>query len=73
MSEKDYEALEAEFPTLASQAFAAARRRVLESGQSVLQSEGGSLYRVFPDGRKEFVKDMEPPTILPPGTTLARR
>ena len=42
-------------------AFAAARDRVLASGQSVLQSEGGFIYRVFPDGRKELVKQIDPP------------
>ena len=49
-------ALEEEFPNQAGQAFAEAREEVLASGQSVLQTEGDSIFEVFPDGRKVFVK-----------------
>ena len=52
--------------------FASARKRVLESGQSVLQSEGGSIYEVFPDGRKQFVKAIEPPTRVASGREMTR-
>ena len=54
-------------------AFAAARDRVLASGQSVLQSEEGVIYRVFPDGRKERVKEIEPPTRVVPGRIYTLR
>ena len=37
-------------------------------GQSVLQSEGGVIYRQYPDGRKEKVKEIEPPTVATPGS-----
>jgi hypothetical protein len=47
---------------VAGLAFTAARAQVLASGQSVLQSEGAFVYRVFPDGRKEVMKQIEPPT-----------
>jgi hypothetical protein len=62
MSDLDIQKLETEFPALAGSAFAAARARVLASGQSVLQSEDGVIYEVFPDGRKVEVKKIEPPT-----------
>lgn len=62
MSDQDIQQLESQFPALSGQAFAAARRIVLASGQSVLQTEGAFLVRVFPDGRKEVVKQIEPST-----------
>lgn len=60
-SEAELQLLERRFPSVAWSVFAAARERVLASGQSVLQSEGGSIYEVFPDGLKVFVKAVEPP------------
>jgi hypothetical protein len=72
-SEREIQALEDEFPPLSGSAFAAAREHVLASGQSVLQSENGHIYRVFPDGRRERVKPVEPPTAVKPGTRLAIR
>ncbi len=68
MSDHDIQVLESEFPALSGQAFAAARAQVLASGQSVLQSEGAFVYRVFPDGRKEVVKQIDPPTRVNSGT-----
>lgn len=68
MSDHEIQLLESQFPALSGQAFAEARKRVLASGQSVLQSEGRFVYRVFPDGRKEVVKEIEPPTRVKPGT-----
>jgi hypothetical protein len=62
MSDQDIQQLESQFPSLSGEAFAAARRSVLASGQSVLQTEGAFLVRVFPDGRKEVVKQIEPST-----------
>lgn len=61
MSHLEILRLENQFPSLSTEAFAAARRRVLESGQSVLQSEGGIVFRVFPDGTKRKLKEIEPP------------
>ena len=68
MSDHDIQVLESLFPTLSGQAFAPASAQVLASGQSVLQSEGAFVYRVFPGGRKEVVKQIEPPTQVKPGT-----
>jgi hypothetical protein len=44
--------LEAQLPAKAGVAFAAARRRVLASGQSILVSENGVIYERFPDGHR---------------------
>jgi hypothetical protein len=70
MSDAEIEKLESQFPAVSGDAFAEARQRVLDSGQSVLQSENGFIYRVFPDGRNELVKQIEPPTPATPGTRL---
>ena len=68
MSDESLHELETQFPAISGQAFAAAREQVLASGQSVLQSEGGFIYRQYPDGRKEKVKEIEPPTVATPGS-----
>ena len=68
--ETEIERLESLFPPSSGVAFASAREKVLASGQSVLQSEDGSIYEVFPDGRKVLVKRIEPPTTVTPGTTF---
>ncbi len=60
--ENDILTLENQFPAISGSAFAAARKQVLASGQSVLQSEAGVIYEVFPDGSRKRVKDIEPPT-----------
>lgn len=67
MSDQEIQALESQFPPVSGQAFADARALVLASGQCVLQSEGGFVFRVFPDGRKELVKQIEPPTPVKAG------
>ena len=70
MSDEDIEKLENTFPTASGSAFAAAREQVLESGQSVFQSENGSIYEVHPDGSKKLIKQIEPPTVVIPGTKI---
>ena len=68
MSDESLQELETQFPAISGQAFAAAREQVLASGQSVLQAEGGFIYRQYLDGRKEKVKEIEPPTVATPGS-----
>ncbi len=62
MSDQEIQNLENQFPPLSGSAFAAARERVLQSGQSVMQSENGVIYEVSPDGRRVEIKKIEPPT-----------
>ncbi len=50
--------------------FAAARLQVLASGQSVLQSVGGSIFEVFPDGSRHLVKFVDPPIVVPIGSKV---
>jgi hypothetical protein len=70
--EKNIEILEGQFPAMSGSAFAAARARVLASGQSVLQSEQGCIYEVFPDGRRILRKTIEPPISVVPGKITIR-
>jgi hypothetical protein len=70
MSDQDIQNLESQFPAVSGSAFAIAREQVLKSGQSVLQSENGVIYEVFPDGRRVEVKKIEPPTQFKTGRTF---
>jgi hypothetical protein len=69
--EKRIERLESQFPAVSGSAFAAARQRVLASGQSVLQSEQGCIYEVDPDGGRVIVKTIDPPTLVVSGSKIA--
>ena len=62
MSDQEIQRLESQFPAVSGSAFSAARDQVLASGQSVLQSDNGLIYEVFPDGRRVPLKKIEPPT-----------
>lgn len=73
MSDQDIQKLESQFPAVSGSAFAAARDRVLASGQSVLQSKDGVIYEVFPDGRRVQVKKIEPPTQFVSGSVFTIR
>jgi hypothetical protein len=70
MSEKHLQELEQLFPTLSGNAFMDACKRLLASGQSVLQSEQGVIYEVFPDGRRRTIKKIEPPTPVQRGCKI---
>lgn len=71
--EANIEMLENQFPAVSGSAFATAREQVLASGQSVLQSEDGTIYEVFPDGRRVAVKEIEPPIQVVPGRKITIR
>jgi hypothetical protein len=71
--EKIIEGLETQFPAISGSAFAAAREHVLASGQSVLQSEEGKIYEVFPDGSRVLVKTIERPTHVQAGRRITIR
>jgi hypothetical protein len=71
--ENKIEVLENLFPSASGPAFAAARQKVLASGHSVLQSEQGYIFEVFPDGSRVMVKRIEPPTSVEPGRKITIR
>ena len=60
-SENALDYLESHIPELAETAVKQAYWNTLAAGYSVLQSEDGKIYEVFPDGSKQFVKDIEAP------------
>ncbi len=66
-ADDELDRLERAFLEQAPEAFADARRLALESGQSILESEGEAIYEVFPDGRRVFVKSIGPATPAIPG------
>lgn len=71
--EKKIQELESLFPTLSGVTFNAALQQTLASGQSVLQSDQGVIYEVFPDGTRKRVKEIEPPTTVEPGKKITIR
>ena len=70
MSDQDIQKLESQFPPISGSAFASARAQVLKSGQSVLQSENGVIYEVFPNGHRVEIKKIEPPTEFKAGSVF---
>jgi hypothetical protein len=68
--EEKIELMESQFPAASGPAFAAAREKALAFGLSVLQSEQGYIYEVFPDGHRVVVKQIEPPTLVAPGSKI---
>lgn len=56
--------LEEHIPELAESAVVQAYWQALASGNSVLESENGVIYEVFPNGFRNFVKAIKPPTAV---------
>ena len=52
--------LESSFPALSGSVFDAAREQALASGQDVIQSENGCLYKISPGRAKVPIKKIEP-------------
>ena len=72
-SEKTMQFLEEHIPELAQSAVTQAYWQALASGSSVLQSEGGAIYEVFPDGTRKLIKTNTPPSVVSVGETLVMR
>lgn len=71
--EKHIRELETQFPLLSGPVFSTARQQTLAPGQSVLQSEQGAIYEVFPDGTRRRLKEIEPSTSVTPGSRITLR
>lgn len=67
IDEQRLDELEALFPTLAEGVFIAAYRQALRSGCSVVVSEHDRIIEIFPDGRRELLKLITPPSPARPG------
>jgi hypothetical protein len=68
--EEHIETLEREFPTVSGSAFAAARAQALAAGHSVVESDEGCIYEVFPDGHRVLVKKIAAPLPVVPGSVI---
>lgn len=62
IEEKEIAHLEQHIPELAQAAVIQAYWQALAAGSSVLESDNGVIYEVFPDGTRKAVKTIEPPT-----------
>ncbi len=71
--EQALQQLENTFPSRSGDAFSAAFKRTIESGMDVLIAEDGYLYKVFPDGRREKIKKIEPPFSVAKGKPIQIR
>lgn len=58
-TEKELDFLEEMIPTLANSATHKAYLDALSSGRSVIEAIDGSIYEIFPDGSKKFIKSIE--------------
>ena len=63
--------LETQIPALAKSAVTAAYWNALASGQSVLETDDGAIYEVFPDGTRRLVKKIAPPVPVAYGQKFA--
>lgn len=64
IEEKELDHLEQHIPELAQAAVTQAYWQALAAGSSVLESDNGVIYEVFPDGTRKVVKMIEPPTCV---------
>lgn len=72
-SEKTMRFLEEHIPELAQSAVTQAYWQALASGSSVLQSENGAIFEVFPDGTRKLIKTTTPPSVVAIGETRVLR
>ncbi len=73
LDDKTLDHLESQIPEMAVIAFRQAYWKALEDGNSVLVADDGGLYEVFPDGRREFRKPLEPRIPVASGPKVAAR
>lgn len=72
-SEKSMLFLEEHIPELAQSAVTQAYWQALASGNSVLTSDNGVIYEVFPDGTRKLIKTTPPSTVVTPGEIRVMR
>lgn len=65
--------LEEHIPELAESAVTQAYWQALASGNSVLESDNGVIYEVFPDGTRKLVKATMPPSVVSVGEKRVMR
>lgn len=65
--------LEEHIPELAESAVTQAYWQALASGCSVLESDNGVIYEVFPDGTRQVIKSTQPPRAVTSGENRVLR
>jgi hypothetical protein len=65
-SEEALNYLESQIPALSESAVTVAYWQTLASGESVLESDQGTIYEVFPDGTRKPVKQIAAPVPVDP-------
>lgn len=73
MNENETVKLEEMIPSLAEEAFKAARARHLAAGRNVVEAVDGKLIETRPDGSFEVVREIPPPIPCKPGQHILRR
>lgn len=72
-AEKTMQFLEEHIPELAQSAVTQAYWQALASGSSVLLSENGVIFEVFPDGTRKLIKVISPHSSVTLGETRELR
>lgn len=68
--EQRIEQLERSFPAASGVAFSNAYSQAVQAGLSVVVSEDGAIFEVFPDGQRRLVKTIAPPSPAQPGQKI---
>jgi hypothetical protein len=71
--EKTMTYLEEQIPALSCSAVTVAYWQTLASGESVLETDSGAIYEVFPDGSRRLVKQIAAPTPVETGRKIRFR
>jgi len=67
------EQLESSFPAASGVIFSKAYDLAIEAGFSVVISDNGAIYEVFPDGHRTLLKTIAPPSPAQPGQKVTLR
>ncbi len=68
--DQQFEQLESSFAAASGAAFSEAYNLAIKAGLSVVVSDNGAIYEVFPDGHRRLVKTITPPSPAQPGRKL---
>ena len=68
LTEKEIQNLEEQFPYIAKSTARQACFNALSSGSSILTVENNEVVEVFPDGKRQVIKKIEPDIFVKKGT-----
>lgn len=68
--DRNIDYLEMQIPDLSAAAVDVAYWQALATGQTVLVSDEGGIFQVFPDGTRKLIKTMDRPVSVPLGTRM---